>query len=127
MRSSSASERVEELQLLGEAAHRPGQPARPRAERRIALLRVRAAVVAVVDVEDALVRGAAAHVVGVAAFAVLDGVLRGGAGVLHDAVEQRNLPVVLAHQHVPEQVADAPSARSVRMVSTNSECGPLNE
>src|ERR1039458_4230099 len=102
---------VEELQLFGEAAHGPGEPARPGAERRVALLRIGAAVIAIVDVEDALVRGASAYVVGIAAFAVPDGILRGGAGVLGYAVDQRNLPVVLAHQHVSQQVADGGRAQ----------------
>src|ERR1017187_6029872 len=73
----------------------------PGAERRVALLRIGAAIVAIVDVEDALVRGAPAYVVGIAALAVPDGIPGGGAGVLRDAVDQRNLLVVLAHQHMP--------------------------
>src|ERR1035438_8464245 len=65
---------VEEFQLFGEAAHGPGEAARPGAERRVALLRIGAAIVAIVDVEDALVRDAPAYVVGIAAFAVPDGI-----------------------------------------------------
>src|SRR5215472_5506833 len=47
-----AFEGIEQLELFGEAAHGPGEAARPGAERRVALLRVGAAVVAVVDVEN---------------------------------------------------------------------------
>src|SRR4029077_16194395 len=86
---------VEELELFGKTAHGPGETARPGAEGRVALLRTGAAVVAIVDVEDALVRGAAAYVVGIAAFAVPDGIFRGGAGVLGDPLDQGNFLVVL--------------------------------
>ncbi len=58
-------DRREEFQLFRVTEHRPRQPARPRAERRITLLRAAAAKLAVIAVEDRLVRGSAANVVGV--------------------------------------------------------------
>jgi len=69
-----AGQRVQKLQLLGETADGPRQAARPGGEGRVTLLRIGAAVVAVVDVEDALVRHPAADVIGVAPLAVIDGV-----------------------------------------------------
>src|SRR5262249_52803833 len=96
--------RIEEFELLGEPAHRPGEPARPGTERRITLLRVRTAIVAVVDVEDTFVRRASADVVRVAALAVPDRGLRGRERVLRDPVEERDLLIVLAHEDVPERV-----------------------
>src|SRR4029453_976471 len=82
-----------ELELLREAEHRPGEPARPRAERRVALLAVRPAVAAVGHVEDRFVGHAAPHVVVVAPPAVVDVVLGGSAGVLHEPLEEAHLRV----------------------------------
>src|SRR5471030_103534 len=106
-----AGQGIEEFQLLGETAHGPGQPARPGAEGGVALLRVGAAVIAVVGIEDALVGHTAADVVAVAAFAVEHGILCGGPRVLDRAVEQRNPAVSLAHQGVAQQVAQGQSAQ----------------
>ena len=112
---------------FGEAEHRPGQAAGPRAERRVALLRRRAAIVAVVRVEDAFVGRAAGHVVRVAAFAVPDVVAGRVRGVLDEPLQQADSLVALAHQHVAQADATSASARQERIVSTNSDCGPLNE
>ena len=103
--SSPSAQRGDAFELLGVAAHDPRQAARPGGEGRVALLRVRAAIGAVVHIEDALVRDAAAHVVGVAALAVIDGPLRGGARVLDEPAQQRNLLVAFAHEHVAELCA----------------------
>jgi hypothetical protein len=97
---------VKELELLGVAADDPGGAARPRGERRVALLRARAAELAVVAVEDGLVGDAAADVVAVAPLAEEDVEARGGGGVLDGAVEQVDRLVALAHQHVAELVRD---------------------
>src|SRR5688500_11028694 len=67
IRSSS-----EKFKLFGEAADGPGETASPGAERGVTLLGVWAAVVAVVCVENAFVGGAAAEVIGIAVFAVVD-------------------------------------------------------
>ena len=58
-----------------------------------------------------LVRGAAAHVVSVAAFAVIDGKLRRGGGVRLEPVQQRNAPVVLPHQDVAQLVRQGQRAQ----------------
>src|SRR5438105_3400966 len=47
-------DRFEKLQLLGKTEHRPSETTRPRAERRIPLLGIRAAELAVVAVENGL-------------------------------------------------------------------------
>src|SRR6185295_15055046 len=65
-------ERLDELDLLGEAEHRPRETARPRAERRVALLGARSAIRAVGGVEQALVRRASADVEAIAAAAIVD-------------------------------------------------------
>ena len=69
-------------------SHGPRQAAGPGRKRRIALLAVRSPVAAVGDVEEALVGRAAAHVVGVAAMPVVDGILGGRARVLDQPVDQ---------------------------------------
>ena len=78
------------------------------------------------DVEQALVRDAAAEIVGVAPLAVVDAELGGGPGVLDQPLQQIDLRVLFLDETVAEQCASA-SARSERIVSTNSECAPLNE
>ena len=45
-------------------------------------------------------RSAAANVVFVAAFAVVDGVFGGGVRMLHEPVEQRDAAVILAHERM---------------------------
>src|SRR5688572_26938495 len=67
IRSSS-----EKFKLFGEAADGPGETASPGAERGVTLLRIWAAIVAVVRVENAFVGGASAKVVGVARCAIVD-------------------------------------------------------
>src|SRR5579885_1397870 len=74
-------QRVEKLQLLGKPAHCPGEPTRPGAEGGVTLLRVRAAEMAIVGVENTLMRGAPADIVRITALAVIDRVLRRGARV----------------------------------------------
>src|ERR1035438_2181285 len=63
---------VQELQLFRVAQNCPRQAARPSAEGRIALLRVRTAITAVIEIEDALMGGAATRIVSVPALAVVD-------------------------------------------------------
>src|SRR4030095_7302564 len=72
-------ERGDELELLGESQHRPGEAARPGRERRVALLAVRTAERSVGDVEETLVRNPAADIEAVARGAVIDAVVRGRA------------------------------------------------
>ena len=71
------------------------------------MLRVRAAIVSVVCVENAFVRGAAADIVVIAAFAVIDGVARGRVRVVEQAKQQRMALVVLAHKGMTELMADS--------------------
>ncbi len=97
---------VEVLELLGEARDDPREAPGPGGERRVALLRVRAPVAAVDDVEDRLVGHPAADVPGVAALPVVHRVPGRGPGVLHEAGEQRHARVVLLEQHVAETVGD---------------------
>src|SRR5690348_3427010 len=66
-----------ESQFLGISENRPRQSARPRAERRIPLLRAAAAEVPIIAIEDPFVRRAAADVVGVGRIAVKNDVLIG--------------------------------------------------
>ena len=106
----------EELQLFRIAAQRPGQPARPGAERRVALLRTGAAIRAVVDVEDALLRRAAPQVVSVAALPIVNAVGGGGRGVVKEPLQQRNLFVPLAHQRVAQLVRNRQRAQRAHCV-----------
>lgn len=81
MRPYRIGEGFEEFELFGEAEDGPGEAAGPGGEGGVALLGTGTAVGAVVEVEDALVGGAAADVPGVAAFAIVDAVA-GGAGTV---------------------------------------------
>ena len=62
----------------------------------------------------------------VASAAVVDVELRGRARVIEQAVEQADARVLFLHQRWPSTWPSA-RARSERIVSTNSECAPLNE
>src|SRR4029077_613905 len=73
-RKIDVSQRVDELELFGEAEDRPCEPARPGRERRIALLAAWSAVRAVRRVEEALVRRAAAQIIVIALLAVVNAV-----------------------------------------------------
>ena len=66
---------------------------------------------AIVGVENALVRHPAADIVGVAALAVIDGVPGRRARVLREPVEQRDFAIALAHQRVAQQVRDRQRAQ----------------
>src|SRR5690606_15571577 len=61
--------------------------------------------------EDAFVRDAAAPIVSVAAFAVIDAVARGGLCMLQQAIKQRDAGVVLSHQRVAEAMGDGEGAQ----------------
>ena len=98
-------QRVQEFQLLGIADHDPCEAPRPRAERTVALLGRRAAIVAVVGVEQAFMRDTTADVVDVASVAIEDGIDGRRAAVVHEPLEQRDRLIVLAHQAMPELVA----------------------
>ena len=87
--------RRDEFQLFGKAEHRPGEPARPRAERRVALLRARASDAAVGRVEHALVHDPAADVVVIAIATVVDAEIGRRARVLEQPFEQADLRVLL--------------------------------
>jgi len=67
-------------------------------------LGARAAVEAVVHVENRLVRHAAAHIVVVARLSIEDRVLRGDGGVMNQPLEQWNALVRFTPQHVPQAV-----------------------
>src|SRR5258706_2565340 len=96
---------MKEFELFGEAADGPSQSTHPGAERRIALLRVGAAIAPVVDVEDAFVGHAAGNnVVGIAPFSIIDRKLGGGQRVLDEAIQKRNAAVALAHEDVSETI-----------------------
>jgi hypothetical protein len=89
-------------------------------------LRAAGAEEAVVAVEQCFVRGSAADVVGVGRVAVEDDVLIRRQPVEDEALEQVSLAVVLVREVMTELPA-TPRMRIVRIVSTNNECGPLNE
>ena len=116
----------DEFEQLRETAHRPAQTAGPGGEAGIALLGAHAAESAVGHVKDGFMRGASAHVVDVASFAVENAILRGGAGMDDQPPQQRDHLIALAFHHMSKLVRQ-PNTRSVRMVSMNSECGPLND
>src|SRR5437762_10200456 len=91
---------AQELQLLGETEEGPRQPASPSAEWRVALLRIGAAIASVVNVENAFVCGAAAHIVGVAVLAIENRVASSRFRMLEETLEQRNFLIALAHENV---------------------------
>ena len=80
-------------------------------------------------------RGAAAHIVGVAALAVIDGVTRGVQRVFDEALQQGNLRVLLAHERVTELMRDGERAAGadgideerVRAVEAVDEAGAVGE
>src|SRR5207302_9644773 len=86
----------QELQLLRKTKNRPRQSARPGAERRVTLLRIRTAIMAVVHIENAFVRDTSPDVVSIAAFAVINIVARRRRGMFQQPLQQRNLLVALA-------------------------------
>src|SRR5207245_11697865 len=94
----------EKFELFSVTEDGPGQAAGPSAEGGVTLLRVRTAVVAVVQIENGFMGGAAAHVVSIAAFAVVDVIAGGRLGMMDEAFEQGNLLVALAHEDVPKLV-----------------------
>ena len=98
--------RLEELELLREAQEHPGLPPRPGRERRVALLGAGAAVVAVDDVEQALVGHPPALVPDVAAPALADGEAGGGAGVEAEPLEERHRAVPLLEERVAQPVRE---------------------
>src|ERR1019366_1489116 len=102
---------VEELKLLGVAAEDPGKATRPCCEWRIPLLRARAAVGAVVRIEERLMGDAAAYVVHVATPSIVDVKARGGLRVLQEAGKEGDAPVVLSHQRVAEPVGKREAAQ----------------
>src|SRR6185369_8958235 len=85
---------TEEFQLLGESEDRPGQSARPGAERRKALLRIRTTKGSAVHIEHRFVRRATAHIIGIAAFAIIDVEPRSIERMFDEALEQRDLCVL---------------------------------
>src|SRR5262245_15046263 len=91
-------QRRKEFELFGIAGNDPRLPARPSRERRVALLRTRATVIAVIGVEDSLMRRAAALVPAVAALAVPDDEFRRDRGVIDQTLQQRDLLVALFEQ-----------------------------
>src|SRR5207247_10338686 len=99
------------LELLGKSEHRPRQPAGPRAEWRVSLLRARAAVAAAGDVEEALVRDTAPHIESIAATSEID--IEGGrrARVLHEPFEQAHALVLFLHQPLAEHEAERQRAQ----------------
>src|SRR5439155_25608521 len=65
-------ERPKKFQLLRKSAKRPGEPTRPRAEGRIALLRIRTPIAAIVHVENAFVGRASGNVVSITPLPVIN-------------------------------------------------------
>src|SRR5207244_13205648 len=100
--TSESRTTAKKLQLLGKPENRPRQAARPGTKRRVTLLRIRTAILAVVHIENALVRHPAAHVVSIAAFAIVNIVTGGGRGMFHEPLQQRDLLVPLTHENVTE-------------------------
>src|SRR2546422_5436029 len=98
----SATDSVKEVQFLSKPENGPGQPAGPRSEWRVALLRIRAAITAVVQVENAFVRGAAVNIVGIALLAIENGVAGGCFRVVDEPLQQGNPLIPLAHEDMTE-------------------------
>ena len=88
---------IQKLELLGVAGDNPGGTARPRGERRVALLRGRTAELTVVAIEDGFVGDASADIVAIAALAEEDVETCGGGGVFDGPVEEIRGLVALAH------------------------------
>ncbi len=106
----------EKLQFLGIVAHDPGQAARPGREGREALLRTRTTVTAVVEIEDAFVGHAAAHVVSVAALAVVDVIACGGGRVPEEAFEQRHALVMFLQEDMAEEMPQGEGSEGTNRV-----------
>ena len=91
--------------------HRPCQAARPRAERRIALLRAAIAEGTVVAVEHRFVTGSSTNVVDVRAVAVEQDVLICAERVQHKPLEQVGRAIAFVHQLMPQLPGDAEDAK----------------
>ena len=109
-------ERFEKFNLLGETEHRPREAACPRAEGRVALLAVGAAIGSVGGIEQRFMRHAPAHIVGIAAGAEIDTELRGGPRVLQQSIQQTDLDVLLLAQSVTELVRQRERAQRPKSV-----------
>ena len=90
----------EKLQLLGIAAENPGMPACPGCERRIALLAACTAIRTIANVENGLMGHTAGNIVGVTSFSKVDIVTGCALSVPDEAMKQRDLAVLLAHEHM---------------------------
>jgi hypothetical protein len=100
-----AVERFEELQLLSIPTHDPRETSRPCCERGVSLLGVWAPVLAVVDVEDALMSHAAPNVRPVPFSSVINVVFGRRLCVFEKATEKRNSLVVFSHHLVAQLVS----------------------
>jgi len=115
-RKGGVVEGGEEFEEFGEAEDGPGEAAGPGGEAGVTLLGVGAAEVAVVDIEEALVGGAAPQVVAVAALAVEDGIAGGGTGVVEEASQEGDFAVSLVEGAVSEEGADGERAAGAERI-----------
>ena len=97
-------QRAKKLQFFGETEDCLGQTARPGAEGRVALLGVGTAIVSIIHIEDAFVRGTAAHIVGITALAIINRMAGGCFRVVDQPLEQGEFLVALPHENVAELV-----------------------
>src|SRR5439155_4737216 len=97
-------DQTQELELFRKPEDRPRQPPRPCGEWRIALLRIGAAITAIIAIEDAFMGGAARDVVGIALFPVVNVVARRRARMNDEPIKQGNLLIALPQEHVAEQM-----------------------
>src|SRR3954451_16436255 len=109
-------DRREKLQLFGVSAHRPRESSCPCAERRVSLLRIRASIAPIVQVEDTLMRCPSPNVVEIPALPVVNCVLSSSLGVFEHPTQERYLLVVLPHERMAEFVAKRQSAKGTNRV-----------
>ena len=104
-------QRGDPLKLFGISCDDPRKPARPCGERGIALLRIRAAEVTVVRIEDAFVGNAAPKIVGIPPFALIHGDIGSGLCMIQQTAEKRDFRILLTHQDMPERMRNRQGAQ----------------
>src|SRR5206468_12559440 len=103
-------------ELFRKPANSPREPPSPGAEWRVALLGIGAAIAPVVGVENALVGHSTADVISVTAFTVINAVTGGDGRVFEQALEQGNLLVLLAHEHMAKPMRHRQRAQRAHRV-----------
>src|SRR5204863_4260564 len=88
---------AKKLELFGITKDGPCETAGPGSEWRVTLLRIRATIAAVVEIEDAFVCSAAREIVAISARAIIDAKASGQFSVLNQATKKGNPLVAFAH------------------------------